>query len=240
MKTPVLCLALALSTASFAAEVAPGDTLAEAVAALGAPRGRLQVAGRHLVYFERGEIELRDGRVTRVDLLTPEEQAARLAREEQQRSMRETRRNELIAAGTAERDAKLADENFRSAPLAYQVTYWQNFAARYPGVAISEPFTIARLKLAEQLEEKAREARQREELAQRQFAAERERTEFYPLYTGSYYRCSRPYYSPSFGEISYDFWDKPLPVYTSPRGDPPGVPAWSDRGRRGGRYRNQM
>src|SRR5689334_15458512 len=100
MKAPVLGLVLALSAASLAAEVAPGDTLEEAVATLGSPRGRLQVAGRNLVYFERGEIEVRDGRVTRVDLLTPEEYAAQQAREEQQRSTREARRNELLVAGT--------------------------------------------------------------------------------------------------------------------------------------------
>ncbi len=240
MKAPLFIVVLALSAASLAAEVTPGDTLDQAVAALGAPRGRLQVAGRNLVYFERGEIEVHDGRVTRVALATLEEHAARLAREEQQRSVREARRNELIVAGTAERDAKLADENFRGAPLAYQVAYWQNFAARYPGVSVSEPLAIVRLKRNEQLEQQAREERRREELEERQLAQERERAEFYPFYTGSYYPRYRPYYSPSFGNISYDFWDKPMPVYTSPRGDPPGVPALSDRARRGGRYGNQM
>jgi hypothetical protein len=222
MKAPVLFLALALSAASLVADVAPGDTLEQAVATLGAPRGRLQVAGRNLVYFERGEIEVRDGRVTRVDLLTPEEHAARQAREAQQRDERETRRNELLVAGTAERDSKLADENFRAAPVAYQVSYWQGFAARYPGVSVAEPLTIARLKLNEQLEQKAREARRQEEQEAR-LAEQRDRPEFYPLYTGSYYRRYRPYYSPGFGDISYDFWDKPLPVYTSPRGEPAGT-----------------
>src|SRR5262245_16075696 len=119
MKAPLLSLAFALTAASLAADVAPGDTLDQAVAALGSPRGRLQVAGRNLVYLGRGGSEGGDGRVPRVALVTPEEHAARQAREEQQRSVRETRRNELIVAGTAERDAKLADENFRSAPLAY-------------------------------------------------------------------------------------------------------------------------
>ena len=249
MKAPVLWLALAVSTTSLvAAEVAPGVSLDEALATLGAPRGRLQVGSRNLMYYERGEIEVQAGRVTRVDLRTPEEHAALLARAEQQRGERETRRREWLAAGEAERDRKLADENFRAAPLAYQVSYWQNFARRYPDVSIAEPLTIARLKYNEQLAEKERkdrEARRREELEEQQLAEHRDRGEFYPLFTSMpYYRRYRPYYSPGFGDITYDFWDKPLPPYSTPSGNPAGDlrgpvvdfprtnPAHGDRGRR--------
>jgi len=249
MKAPVLWLALALSATSLvAAEVTPGASVDEALATLGSPRGRLQVGARNLMYYERGEIEVQEGRVTRVDLRTPEEHAALLAREEHQRSERDVRRQELIAAGTAERDAKLADGNFRSAPLAYQVSYWQNFVRRFPEVSVLEPLTIARLKFNEQLEEKQqkeREVRRREEREEQEIAARRDRPDFYPLYTGSHYdRRYRPYYTPSFGEITYDFWDKPLPPYSTPSGNPAGEwhgpvvnfpstnPALPDRGRR--------
>lgn len=210
-----------------AAEVGPGATYAEAVAELGSPRGRLQLGDRNLVYFERGEIEMREGRVTRVDLRTPEENALLLAREEQQRSVRVDRQRELVAAGKAERDAKLADDNFRNAPVAYQVSYWQDFVRRYPGVSVAEPLTIARMKYNEQLEQKQqadRETQRREEREERELAAQRDRSEVYPLYTGSpYYRRYRPDYASSPGFVpTYTFYSSPLPPYSVPSGNPAG------------------
>ncbi len=226
MKTPVLCLVLALAAVSAgAAEVVPGNSLEEAIAALGSPRGRLQVGDRNLVYYERGEIEMQGGRVTRVALRTPEEHALLLAREERQRGEREVRRNQLIAAGTVERDRKLADENFRAAPLAYQVSYWQDFARRYPDVSVVEPLAIARLKYNEQLEERQRKDRTAQleaELLEQKLAAEKSRPEVYPLYTGSPYYRYRHYYSPGLGPITYTFYSSPLPPYTTPSGNPAG------------------
>ena len=225
MKAPLFCLVFALFTGSVvAAEIQPGTSLEQAVAALGSPRGRLQVGDRSLVYFERGEIEVQDGRVTRVDLKTPEEHASLRAREEQQRTVRAARREQLIAAGTAERDRKLADENFRSAPVAYQVAYWQDFASRYPDVSVVEPLTIARIKYNEVLEEKhrtEREQQRREEREEQEWAAQRDRSEVYPLYTSYGYGRYRPYNSPSFVP-TYTFFSSPLSPYSTPSGNPAG------------------
>ena len=226
MKAPIFWFAFALSAASLmAAEVVPGASLDEALATLGSPRGRLQVGERNLVYFQRGEIEVQAGRVIRVDLKTPEEQAAWLARAEEQRSAREERRQQLVAAGTAERDRKLADENFRAAPLAYQVSYWQDFVCRYPDVSVVEPLTIARMKYNEQLEEKHKKVRDEQRIAEleRQLAARNDKPEVYPLFTSSpYYSHYRSYSSPTFGPFDYTFFSSPLPPYTTPSGNPAG------------------
>jgi hypothetical protein len=225
MKAPLFCFAFAFSAASLvAAEIQPGISLEQALATLGSPRGRLQVGDRSLVYFERGEIEVQDGRVTRVDLKTPEEHASLRAREEEQRSMRAARHEQLVAAGIAERDRKLADENFRSAPVAYQVAYWQDFASRYPDVSVVEPLTIARIKYNEHLEEKQRKEREqqrREEREEQELAAQRDRSEVYPLYTSYGYGRYRPYNSPSFVP-TYTFFPSPLPPYSTPSGNPAG------------------
>lgn len=221
MKAPVLSLALAVSATPFvmAAEVQPGATLEEVRATLGSPKGVLRVGERHLVYYEQGEIELREKRVVRVALRSAEEQAALVARDERLRAEQVARRDRLVAEGTALRDGKLADAAFTSAPVAYQVAFWEDFARRYPGVPCAEPLTIARLKLNEQVEEKQRkseEARRLAELEERLAAAEREpvryRVRSYPS------RHGRHDHEREFAlwPVSYTYYDAPLPVYTTP------------------------
>lgn len=219
MKTPVL-LALTLSAAPFpvVAGVDPGATLEEVRTVFGAPSGQVRAGERHLLYYERGAVELVNGRVTRVDLRSPEEQAAQDAREARAQAERATRRAQRIEEGTALRDRRLADEAFRSAPVAYQVAFWEDFARRYPGVPCAEPLTIARLKLNEQLEErnrKAEELRRLAEIEERLAAAERApryHPAGYPFYRGRRDRHQEF----GFGQISYRFYDAPLPVYTTP------------------------
>lgn len=219
MKVPVL-LALTLSAAPFsvATEVAIGATLAEVRAALGRPSGQLKAGGRHLVYFDRGSVELVNDRVANVALRTPVEQAALDAREERVRGEAEARRAEIVAAGTALRDGKLADAAFQGAPVAYQVAFWEDFSRRYPGVNCTEPLAIARLKLNEQVEEKARkaeEARRLADLEARIAAAEQERevtrVRSYPRYG----HRGRPAEF-AFWPVKYTFFDAPRSPYSSP------------------------
>ena len=232
MKTPVL-LALTLSAAPFPvmAAVDPGATLEEVRTVFGAPSGQVRAGERHLLYYERGSVELINGRVTRVDLRSPEEQAAQDAREARAQAERETRRAQLIEEGTALRDRKLADATFQSAPIAYQVAFWEDFARRYPGVPCAEPLTIARLKLHEQQEEKNRkneELRRLAEIEERLAAAERQpvyhRVHSYPFRYGHHDRQQEFALWP----VRYTYYDAPLPAYTTPteplinpfRGDP--------------------
>jgi hypothetical protein len=225
MKGCNLGLVFVLSAGSLltAAEVAPGDSLWDVRAVLGAPRGELKVGERHFLYYERGAVELQSGVLVRSGLRTPEEQAALVAREQRAREEKETSRAGLIAEGIALRDRKLADATFLAAPLSYQVSFWEDFAQRYPEVSCGEPLMIARMRLREQLDEK----RQREEAADRQAEREEryaaERRTIYPLYTSSYYRWRHHHHRPfGLGPISYTFFDKPLPAYTTPSGNPAG------------------
>lgn len=219
MRTPVL-LALTLSAAPFAvAAVDTGATLDEVRAALGAPNGQMRLGERQLLYYQRGSVELTNGRVTRVAMLSAEEHQAQAAREERLQAERATRRAQLMEEGTALRDRKLADEAFRSAPVAYQVSFWEDFARRYPEVSCAEPLTIARLKLNEQLEEKNRKAEELNRLAeieQRLAAAEREpvyhRVRSYP----SRYGHRDRHQEFALWPVSYTYYDAPLPACTTP------------------------
>lgn len=231
MKAPVL-LALTLSAAPFAvAAVDTGATLDEVKVALGTPNGQMRLGERQMLYYARGSVELTNGRVTRVAMLSAEEHQAQLAREERLVAERETRRTQLIEEGTALRDRKLADETFRSAPVAYQVSFWEDFARRYPGVPCAEPLMIARLKLSEQLEEKNRKAEELSRLAeieQRLAAAEREPVHYRVRSYPSRYGHRDRHQEFALWPVSYTYYDAPLPAYTTPttplvnpfRGDP--------------------
>lgn len=218
MKAPaLLALTLVAATLPAMAEVVPGASLAEVRDALGRPNGEMRLGDRHLVYYAHGTVELVNDAVTRVDLRTAEEQAAILAREERRRGELAERRAAAIAEGTALRDKKLADAAFLAAPVAYQVSFWEEFARLYPDVPCAEPLTIARLKLDEQLEEKSRrqdETRRIAELEARLAQAERA--------PASYYRVHRPYYGRdeyhefALWPVKYTYYDAPLPVYTTP------------------------
>jgi hypothetical protein len=227
MKASALTLILVATAAPFAVadEVAPGDTMAEVKATLGTPKGQVQRDSRRILYYERGSVEMVSGRVTTVSLRSSEEQAALTAREEKQRVEREVVRARLAAEGVALRDRKLADNGFQSAPLAYQVSFWENFARSYPGVSCAEPLMIARMRFNEQLEDRRRredEADRRAEREERLAAAERENT-FYPIrsyvsYRGHYHHSR----STSLGPITYNFNDTGLTPYSTPVGNPAG------------------
>ena len=228
MKASVLWSALVLATATSlsAAEVRPGASLEDVNSALGRPRGEAQVAGRQVLYYQRGTVELQEGTVTRVVLRSEEEHAMLAARQERQRGEWETRRMQMMAEGSALRDRKLADPAFLAAPPAYQVAFWEDFVRRYPEVSCVEPLTIARLRLSAQYEEQRQRDEQAERLAaiEERFDAAERRPMIYPLFTSSPYYSHRHHHHQPFGlgPITYTFYDKPLPPYTTPSGNPAG------------------
>jgi hypothetical protein len=219
MKTRVICLAFALATMLPADEVRPGESLDRVRAVLGIPNGEVQLGDRVLLYYDRGSVELQEGRVTKVALRSEDEHALLLARETRLRAEREEQRARLLAEGTALKDRKLADGSFQSAPISQQIAFWEDFARRYPGVSVAEPLSIARLRLNERIAEQRRrdeELRRLDEIERRLAAAESEpvhyRVRTFPTYYGH-----RPHYREfGLGPITYTFYDAPLPAYVTP------------------------
>ncbi len=215
-----LAMVVAVVSSLAAAEVEVGATLDEVRAALGTPKGQAVAGDRQVIYYERGDIELREGRVIRVGLRSAEEHAAHVEREERMRVEREASRAELLAEGTAVRDRKLADVSFQAAPVAFQVAYWENFARSYPGVPVMEPLTVARMRLNEELEEKLRRNEEIARLAELEEGSEGEervtvyRHVGYPRRRGSH--GHHPHQPFALGPVTYEFFDAPLPVYTTP------------------------
>lgn len=237
MKTPrFFALAALLSAVSFAgaAEVQVGDSRADVRDALGTPRGQVTLDGRQVLYYERGEVELQADTVTRVSLRTPEEQLALDAREERNRGERVARLTQLATEGAALRDRKLADENFKNAPLAYQVSYWENFTRSYPGVSVTEPLTIARLKFNEQLAAQRAQDEQASRIAELEDRlAQAESGNYGPTYTGYGYGRGYGYgygsrgFPLDFSSLRYDFGGTSAAPYETPRGSPYETPRGS-------------
>jgi hypothetical protein len=147
---PVVLFSLPLLAGAM--EVQPGDTLATVRSTLGAPRGQVRIGERHLLYYDRGEVELQGDTVARVVLRSSDEQAVFAAERSatQQKGLAENAR--AVTAGLELKARKLSDSNFRATPLTYQVAFWESFAARYPGVSCRDQLTVARTQLAEQQE----------------------------------------------------------------------------------------
>ena len=212
MKALPLVLLLSLPLALPAAEVQLGDSFSDVRTALGAPRGQARAGNRLLLYYDRGEVQLQSGAVTRVALLSPADFTALQTRRDAEavrvREENEIRTARLGAEGEALKARKLADPSFQAAPVAYQVAFWEDFSRRYPGVSSSEQLTIARMRLNEQLEEKRTRARQDERLAELEARvseaearpAEARYADYYP---GHYPSSS---YGRSYGQSANALW----------------------------------
>jgi len=209
-----LCVPLVVG----AAEVRIGDSVDDVRASLGAPRGQLTVGGRQILHFDRGEVELQGGAVTRVALVTPAEFQAREARRaaEAARLGEETARRN--AEGEAVKARRLADPSFLAAPLTYQLEVWRNFAVRYPGVSVAEQFAVLRMRLAEQIAERQSQETRLAELEERvnQAEARADEADSRHYYFGAYgyddfYRNRHPF---TLWPIQYHFDNTPQPIIT--------------------------
>lgn len=151
------------------AEVPLGATLEQVRTTLGQPSGQAVSGDRLLLYYERGEVELVDGAVTRVALMPRAEfeaGAAQRATEAQRvRDAQEIRRAELKAEGESLKSRQLADPAFRNASAERQVAFWEDFSRRYPDVPASEELLLARLRLSEARDLQRKEAESAERLA---------------------------------------------------------------------------
>jgi len=191
MKTTPWLLLVFLPLPLFSGEVRTGDNVDQVQTALGAPHGKIHMGNRELLSFDRGEVELTSGVVTRVALRQEEAQAAFEARRAAEvlrlREEQAIRQAQLTAEGAALKAGKLADAAFQSASPRFQVEFWRNFASRYPGVSCWEELSRARARFYEQehAEQLAEEEAQR--LAEIK-ARESEQAMFYPIYSYDYDR----------------------------------------------------
>ena len=236
MKTISLLVLVVLPLALFATDVKRGDSISDVQAELGAPRGQLVLGGRALYYYDRGEIEVRSGVVTRVALRSIAEQEAfenrRAAEASRVRDEQNIRNAKLTVEGEALKARKLADSAFLAAPLDYQVAFWEDFSRRFANVPCADNLRVARTQLAANVAEAQARADQSQRLAELEYrvaaaetqARESRSSDFFPVSYGSFsnrtedYRGRYPYGRNQSTTLSYSYrlYDSPMPYATSP------------------------
>ncbi len=151
-KAVSVCTAALLLTAGTALAdatdmVRVGDSLETVRAVLGRPDSFIGIGSRQVLHYERGKVELYDDRVVDVDLVSAEEaEARRLRREEEQFRLAQQlleRRLAQEAEGRALRDRQLTDTAFLGSPPSRRIAFWQDFARRYPDVALPPDYDQA-------------------------------------------------------------------------------------------------
>lgn len=162
-------------TPLFAQDVKRGDSRESVLEKLGNPRGRLTSGDYEVYTYERGKIELRNGHVVEVDLISAAEaETLRVAKEKRlmeidvaTREAAERRRVE----GPQILNERLTNTYFRSLPAGDQLAYWDSFKKLYPEVDASGPYTDVARQYQTELEQ-ARIRAQLAELQQRTAEAE--------------------------------------------------------------------
>ncbi len=175
----VLFLFLPFRVAADASPISEGDSKEQVLEELGQPNGAIGSDRFRILYFERGEVYLRDGLVERTELVSPEKaKERRIAREErraERRLARERERQERIEEGESIRDEKLISDSFIERPARERLAFWRTFSRHYPEVDVSFELDVTRAEVAEKAREEERaerRERQRMELEQRTRDAE--------------------------------------------------------------------
>ena len=159
-----------------AEEVRVGDPVEIVREVLGKPRSYMGCGTYEILLYERGRVEIRDGKVTSLELVSAEQAARqRMAAEERRRARdaaRADQRERLRAEGVALKRRVANDPAFERMTAANQLSFWTTFVRKYPDVSAD----LEHAKAVEELEREAEIRRERERaqaMAMRAAAAER-------------------------------------------------------------------
>jgi hypothetical protein len=215
MKQTLLSLALVVVAGSvcMAGEVKFGDSQETVTSVLGQPEGCIQTEHQSILFYERGRVELVDGRVVSAKLISPEAaEARRLERMRQDELARQAAAKRTLE-GRNLRDRKLSDPAFLALPADSRAAYWQEFMQNYPGVAVGMDYDVARRELqaqADAMRAEANRAQQVAELQQQAFEAQQRAADAEARAQQSY--------------ASYPSYSYPIFVHSSHRMNTPRIP----------------
>jgi hypothetical protein len=188
MKTPSLLATLLLFSplSAIAHSIETGQSMEEVTEQLGKPMGSIELREKTLLLYPQGEITLKAGRVTEIDLMSNEQFEADQARLQHEREewlvAQERLRAQQKAEGEALRDAKSSSPAFAALSAKSRVEYWRNFQVSYPTVDVSKQISNALAGYESELEElrsqqRIAELEARVALAEKEAAAARLETE---------------------------------------------------------------
>lgn len=187
MKCPRLsALLLCLVHPLPAIPIENGASTEQVIETLGKPMGTIELREKTLLLYPQGEITLKKGVVTEIDLMSAEQFAddqerLRLEREEWLVDQ-ERRQAAQTQEGIAIRASKMTSSAFAAQPAKDKVDYWRTFQIRYPDVDVSEQIAAALASYQTELEElrslqRIAELEARVALAEKEAAAARLETE---------------------------------------------------------------
>lgn len=183
-----------LINALTAGQLPIGSSIPKIYKQLGAPDSTIELPTKTVLLYETAELTLKDGRLLKAKLRTPEEvtmealQTAKAQAEWEAYQQKEAENR--LARGLAILERKEMDAAFRLRPGRAQVRYWQSFMRDYPGIDVSADLDAA-IQLART------EAKEADDRAARYAAAQPKRqlqTRTAPVDSGSFggwaYNCS--------------------------------------------------
>jgi hypothetical protein len=141
-----VCAALLLWALN-AGAVSPGDSADSVREELGLPSGMIEIGTNRVLFYERGEVVLKNDRVTEHNLMSELQYAKKLRRDADRKALlgrlAEERRLQLEAEGLALKQSKLNDSAFANLPVVERVNFWRTFEKRYPMVPIDLELSTA-------------------------------------------------------------------------------------------------
>jgi hypothetical protein len=148
MRAPILILTLLVAALLPAtATVKLGQRSQQIMEALGKPMGTIELRDKTLLLYPQGEITLKGGYVSEVDLMSDQafeadQERMRIEREEWivEKERREAANQK---EGEALRASKMRSGAFAALPAKEKVSFWRSFQTRYPGVDASAQIASA-------------------------------------------------------------------------------------------------
>jgi len=151
-------------------EPALGDGKKQVIRVLGQPQGAMRTAGKEVLFYSRGLVNLEHGKVDQVDLLSEADLEAfkrQVAlREEIKQLEEEAARRAKIAQGREQRDRILADESFETRPASVRLHAWDTFKRRFPDVPVDAASYQRALEQAREQEAREQAALQEKQAAE--------------------------------------------------------------------------
>lgn len=228
-----ICVLAAGSSVALA--VSSGDSVDDMRNELGPPNGMVAIGPNVIYFYDRGEVALKDGRVTLVNLMTEDELVAQRERDARRTALLKQigaeRRAQNEAEGLVLKQSKVDSPGFQSLPASERVAYWRHFKLKYPTVPIGLELTAA---LTQSRIDQAAAEKAAQDLYWKQAASTRTaRNQSYgwiPWFGVSYGRGHRPGKPghPIHPGYPPGMEQKPNPDYQSQKGS---VMVWADRSR---------
>lgn len=157
-----ISIIIPLGTVS-AEELQPGDSIDKIKEELGRPNGVISLKNKQILFFDRGEVTLVDGKATSLDILSEDEAAKELEKKKQKREkaaqLVEERIRNRVNKGLALKEDKLTSPDFLASSNYSRLQFWRDFQRKYPEVDISSELTSTLKERAKELEQQAEEQR---------------------------------------------------------------------------------